>query len=188
MAPSVPPSSGFVSTSSAPSARSISLRSGLAFAGTHSFTGYPRAAPTIAYAMPVFPDVASRIVRPGVNLPEASPSRIIRAAARSFTEPPGFCHSAFAYSSTPPGLRARTGEAARAACGRSCRGPTSWNGCRRLKQEERMKTSRDLIYDRTSPDYINQRMCVKSDYTRAARKWRSRSLPNLNSSSHMQTG
>src|SRR5438445_82425 len=25
----------------------------------------------------------------------------MRAAARSFTEPPGFCHSAFAYSSTP---------------------------------------------------------------------------------------
>ena len=34
-------------------------------------------------------------------LPVASPSRIIRAAARSFTDPPGFCHSAFAYSSTP---------------------------------------------------------------------------------------
>ena len=51
--------------------------------------------------MPVLPDVASRIVGPRVSAPDASPSRIIRAAARSFTEPPGFCHSAFAYSSTP---------------------------------------------------------------------------------------
>src|SRR5437762_4885108 len=57
----------------------------------------------MAYAMPVLPEVASRIVRAVVSLPEASPSRIIRAAARSFTEPPGFCHSAFAYSSTPAG-------------------------------------------------------------------------------------
>src|SRR3954447_20301997 len=51
--------------------------------------------------MPVFPEVASRIVLSDVNLPDASPSRIIRSAARSFTEPPGFCHSAFAHSSTP---------------------------------------------------------------------------------------
>src|SRR5712692_7151357 len=51
--------------------------------------------------MPVFPEVASRIVRSRVSAPDASPSRIIRAAARSFTDPPGFCHSAFAYSSTP---------------------------------------------------------------------------------------
>src|SRR4249919_259549 len=41
------------------------------------------------------------MVRPGCSRPEASPSAIIRDAARSFTEPPGFCHSAFAYSSTP---------------------------------------------------------------------------------------
>src|SRR5438132_1026907 len=51
--------------------------------------------------MPVLPEVASRIVLRGVSAPDASPSRIIRAAARSFTDPPGFCHSAFAYSSTP---------------------------------------------------------------------------------------
>src|ERR1044072_3214768 len=36
-----------------------------------------------------------------VSRPVASPSRIIRAPAPSFTEPPGFCHSAFAYSSMP---------------------------------------------------------------------------------------
>src|SRR6188508_1397212 len=51
--------------------------------------------------MPVLPDVASTIVNPGLSFPEASPSAIMRSAARSFTEPPGFCHSAFAYSSTP---------------------------------------------------------------------------------------
>src|SRR5262245_51339696 len=51
--------------------------------------------------MPVLPDVASTIVSPGRSFPDASPSAIIRAAARSFTEPPGFCHSAFAYNSTP---------------------------------------------------------------------------------------
>src|SRR6187401_2219130 len=51
--------------------------------------------------MPVFPDVASTIVKPARSFPDASPSAIIRAAARSFTEPPGFCHSAFAYNSAP---------------------------------------------------------------------------------------
>src|SRR6266545_4242932 len=35
-----------------------------------------------------------------VNAPDRSPSAIIRAAGRSLTEPPGFFHSAFAYSST----------------------------------------------------------------------------------------
>src|SRR5688500_10702019 len=51
--------------------------------------------------MPVFPDVASRISLPAVSSPEAIPSWIIRSAGRSFTEPPGFFHSAFAYNSTP---------------------------------------------------------------------------------------
>ena len=50
----------------------------------------------MAYAIPVFPEVASTIVCPGLRRPEASPSAIIREAARSFTDPPGFCHSAFA--------------------------------------------------------------------------------------------
>src|SRR3989442_8012208 len=57
--------------------------------------------------MPVLPDVASRMMRSRVSAPDASPSRIIRAAARSFTDPPGFCHSAFAYSSTPGVSRSR---------------------------------------------------------------------------------
>src|SRR5688572_20387336 len=50
--------------------------------------------------MPVLPDVASSRILSRVSAPERSPSAIIRAAGRSFTEPPGFFHSAFAYSST----------------------------------------------------------------------------------------
>src|SRR6187200_2979729 len=50
--------------------------------------------------MPVFPDVASRITLSCVSAPDRSPSAIMRAAGRSFTEPPGLRHSALAYSST----------------------------------------------------------------------------------------
>src|SRR5688572_16331588 len=55
--------------------------------------------------MPVLPDVASRITLPVTSCPDAIPSWIIRSAGRSFTDPPGFCHSAFAYSSTPDSPR-----------------------------------------------------------------------------------
>src|SRR6188474_2715122 len=51
--------------------------------------------------MPVLPEVASRISLPFTSWPDAMPSWIIRSAGRSFTDPPGFFHSAFAYSSTP---------------------------------------------------------------------------------------
>ncbi len=51
----------------------------------------------------MFPLVASRIVLPGYRRPLRSPSRIIRSAARSFTEPPGFKCSAFTNNSTPTG-------------------------------------------------------------------------------------
>src|SRR5690349_9912169 len=50
--------------------------------------------------MPVLPDVASRMILSRVRAPERSPSAIILAAGRSFTDPPGFCHSALAWSST----------------------------------------------------------------------------------------
>src|SRR4051812_43543301 len=50
--------------------------------------------------MPVLPDVASRMIFSRVSAPDVSPSWIIRSAGLSFTEPPGFFHSAFAYSST----------------------------------------------------------------------------------------
>src|SRR5688572_28716964 len=55
--------------------------------------------------MPVLPEVASRITFVEVSCPEARPSWIMRSAGRSFTEPPGFFHSAFAYNSTPGTVR-----------------------------------------------------------------------------------
>src|SRR5713226_3364692 len=66
-----------------------------------SLTRYPLAAPTIAYAIPVFPEVESMIVLRCVSSPRCSPSTIIESAARSFTEPPGLNHSALAYTSSP---------------------------------------------------------------------------------------
>jgi len=54
------------------------------------------AAPTIAYAMPVLPDVESMMVFARVSAPRLSPSSIIESAARSFTDPPGLNHSALA--------------------------------------------------------------------------------------------
>src|SRR5271157_4791690 len=50
--------------------------------------------------MPVFPDVASRMVNPGRSAPLFSPSRIMLAAGLSLTDPPGFIHSALARSCT----------------------------------------------------------------------------------------
>src|SRR5713226_10537999 len=66
-----------------------------------SLTRYPLAAPTIAYAIPVLPEVESMIVLRCVSSPRCSPSTIIESAARSFTEPPGLNHSALAYTSSP---------------------------------------------------------------------------------------
>src|SRR3989454_412292 len=43
----------------------------------------------MASAMPVLPEVESRIVFPGTSRPRASPSSIILRAGRSFPEPPG---------------------------------------------------------------------------------------------------
>ena len=63
-------------------------------------TPIPRAAPIIASAIPVFPEVASRSRFPGPRAPLASATRTIPRAARSFTLPPGLSHSAFAYTVT----------------------------------------------------------------------------------------
>src|SRR5882724_5986506 len=46
--------------------------------------------------MPVLPLVASRMTLPAVSWPDNSAARIMRYAARSFTEPPGLNHSALA--------------------------------------------------------------------------------------------
>nr|WP_243418125.1 hypothetical protein [Actinomycetospora cinnamomea] len=44
--------------------------------------------------MPVLPDVPSTITPPGRRTPAASAARTMASAARSFTLPPAFCHSA----------------------------------------------------------------------------------------------
>ena len=72
------------------------MRSSEALAGRQSFTRYPRAAPIIASAIPVLPDVASRIVLSRVSSPVRSASMTMVSAGRSFTEPPGLYHSALA--------------------------------------------------------------------------------------------
>src|SRR3989441_10301191 len=77
------------------------LRSMVRFAGTQRVTRYPSEAPSIASAIPVFPDVASRRVSCFVR-PARSAARNMPRAARSLTLPPGLCHSAFAYRCTRP--------------------------------------------------------------------------------------
>src|SRR2546421_7634293 len=64
-----------------------------------SVARYPSPAASIAMAIPVFPDVASRSTRSRVR-PAFSAARIIPSAARSFTLPPGLRHSALARSRT----------------------------------------------------------------------------------------
>src|ERR1700761_2495390 len=49
--------------------------------------------------MPVLPDVPSTITPPGRSSPEASASRTIASAARSFTLPPGLRNSALRWTS-----------------------------------------------------------------------------------------
>src|SRR5881296_2254781 len=75
------------------------LRSVLRFAGTQRVTRYPSEAPSIASAIPVFPDVASRRIRSFVR-PDRSAVRNISSAARSLTLPPGLRNSAFANTCT----------------------------------------------------------------------------------------
>src|SRR5215475_3378636 len=64
--------------------------------------------------MPVLPLVASTTVLPRESLPDARPARIMLRAGRSFTEPPGLNHSAFARNwmfgnSLPTRSRRRSG-------------------------------------------------------------------------------
>jgi len=62
---------------------------------------YPLRRATIASAIPVLPDVGSRITLPGRSSPDASAASIIAFAIRSFVEPVGFCPSSLAHSRTP---------------------------------------------------------------------------------------
>ena len=61
-------------------------------------------APIIASAIPVLPEVESRITLPGFNLPSAIPTSIIFFAGRSLTEPPGLKPSSLAKIRTPAGI------------------------------------------------------------------------------------
>ncbi len=70
------------------------LRSGVTFAGMQSVTPKPSAAPSIANAIPVLPEVASSRRLLGVSSPRSSATRTMFHAGRSFTEPPGLNHSA----------------------------------------------------------------------------------------------
>ena len=85
---------------SAPQRASRRKRSGEAFAGTHTVTPIRAAAPSMAYATAVFPLDASSRRRLG-SAPSAMPARMISRAGRSFTEPPGFNHSALTKSRAP---------------------------------------------------------------------------------------
>src|SRR6266542_2891657 len=106
------PSSGSVGTISAPNASRIAVFwAEEPLAGTQRVTGKPRALPIIASAIPVLPEVASRIVLPGVSNPRRSPSRSMARAGRSLTLPPGFMCSALASRrrpGTPAAMRERS--------------------------------------------------------------------------------
>src|SRR5262245_4447805 len=62
----------------------------------------------MASAMPVLPDVESRMVLPGTRRPCRMPSWIILSAGRSFTEPPGLKPSTLPKMRTPSGTPSRT--------------------------------------------------------------------------------
>ena len=107
MAPSVPRPAG-VSSSSAPKAAMMARRSSEAQAGMTMRTRKPMAAPIMARAMPVLPEVASTMVMPGRSAPERTASRTMRSAGRSLTDPPGLLPSTLAST------RVRGGSASRA--------------------------------------------------------------------------
>ena len=85
-----------VTTTSAPYARSTSRLSWLTLSGQTNTQRYPFRCATRASPTPVFPLVGSTIVPPGRSAPDSSAASIIRAAMRSFTEPPGLRYSTLA--------------------------------------------------------------------------------------------
>ena len=62
---------------------------------------YPFAAATLAMPIPVFPEVGSIIVAPGLSTPLFSASSIILSAILSFTLPAGFKYSSLARITAP---------------------------------------------------------------------------------------
>ena len=85
-----------VSTSSAPYAFIIFLRSILIVSGSTMMILYPFAAAIAASPIPVFPDVGSMIVEPSFKRPFSSASSIISFAILSLTLPDGLKYSSFA--------------------------------------------------------------------------------------------
>ena len=84
-----------VSTSSAPYAFKIFLRSALIVSGMVSMIRYPFAAAMDASPIPVFPDVGSIITDPSFKSPLLSASSSIAFAILSFTLPAGLKYSSF---------------------------------------------------------------------------------------------
>ena len=64
-------------------------------------TGYPFRMPHSASPIPVFPEVGSIMVIPGLSFPSFSATSIIFFAILSLMEPPGFKNSAFAKILSP---------------------------------------------------------------------------------------
>ena len=95
------PLSPSLNTISAPNSRSRPIRSWLALSGITTVSLYPLRAATIASAIPVLPDVGSRIVLSGVRSPDASATSIIFLAIRSLVEPVGLLPSSLAHRRTP---------------------------------------------------------------------------------------
>src|SRR5665647_70520 len=76
-------------------------RSVLTHSGMQRCTRYPLAAPIMAMAIPVLPDVGSRIVMPFASAPRCSALVIMQSAGRSFTDPPGLHPSSLQRMRTP---------------------------------------------------------------------------------------
>ena len=77
------------------------MRSGVTLSGMTTLSAYPLRRQIIASEIPVFPDVGSRIVWPGLISPRSSASSIMARATRSLTDPVGLCDSSFAQMRTP---------------------------------------------------------------------------------------
>src|ERR1700761_4016781 len=107
IAPGMPSGPG-VSTSSAPYARSSIRRSTLIVSGIVSAHRYPRAAHTMASAMPVLPLVGSRMMVSGLISPAFSAASIMATPIRSLTLPAGLKDSSLAATSaTAPAVTRR---------------------------------------------------------------------------------
>ena len=81
-------------------------RSVLTHSGMQSCTSYPLAAPIMAMAIPVLPEVGSRMVLSLVSPPLSSAFVIMYRAGRSFTDPPGL-HPSSLHRSFTSGLALR---------------------------------------------------------------------------------